>query len=91
VAPAGTRQTHSPAKLRTGSATDTLEEAFVSLLPEDKRHEHRLADSPRQLHEGPPAIETHNLTRRFDQFTAVDHVSFRSERVLFRAARLAAV
>ncbi len=73
--------TGSPAELKAGRATSTLEEAFVSLLPEDKRREHRaLLIPPRPLQEGPPAIEAHDLTRRFGQFTAVDHVSFRIER-----------
>jgi ribosome-dependent ATPase len=73
--------TGSPAELKAGSASCSLEEAFISLLPEDKRREHRaLLIPPRRLHEGPPAIEAHDLTRRFGQFTAVDHVSFRIER-----------
>jgi ribosome-dependent ATPase len=45
--------TGSPAELKAGSATRTLEEAFVSLLPEDKRREHRaLLIPPRRLHGG---------------------------------------
>ncbi len=42
--------TGSLAERRAGRATRTLEEAFVSLLPEDKRREHRaLLIPPRPL------------------------------------------
>jgi ribosome-dependent ATPase len=66
-------------KIRTG--TSTLEQAFIALLPEDKSHGHRtLTIPPRQAADGGTAIEAHGLTRRFGDFTAVDHVSFRIER-----------
>ncbi|MCW1844093.1 ribosome-associated ATPase/putative transporter RbbA [Prosthecomicrobium hirschii] len=38
------------------------------------------AIAPRVQHDGPPAIAAEGLTRRFGDFTAVDHVSFRIER-----------
>jgi len=57
----------------------TLEEAFIALLPEQKRALHqkvivrpRVA-SPDEV----PAIEAEGLTRRFGNFVAVDHVNFR--------------
>jgi ribosome-dependent ATPase len=63
-------------KARTGAAT--LEDAFIRLLPEEKRRGHRaLAIPPRAGAGGDWAIEAAGLTRRFGDFTAVDGVSFR--------------
>jgi ribosome-dependent ATPase len=57
----------------------TLEEAFIALLPEQKRALHqKVIVRPRVA--GPdevPAIEAEGLTRRFGNFVAVDHVNFR--------------
>jgi ribosome-dependent ATPase len=65
-------------KARTGSAT--LEEAFIRLLPEARRREHRaLAIPPRGNHGDGWAIEAEHLTQRFGDFTAVDRVSFTIE------------
>ncbi|SDA33293.1 ribosome-associated ATPase/putative transporter RbbA [Sphingomonas sp. NFR15] len=67
-------------RARTGAAT--LEEAFIALLPEARRREHRAVTIPprdRALN-GTPAIEARGLTKRFGDFTAVDHVDFRIER-----------
>ncbi|MBL8425608.1 MAG: ribosome-associated ATPase/putative transporter RbbA [Candidatus Accumulibacter phosphatis] len=73
--------TGSPAELRARTASATLEQAFISLLPDDKRRDHQpLVIPPRQAQAGPPAIEAQALTRRFGEFTAVDQVSFRIER-----------
>jgi ribosome-dependent ATPase len=57
----------------------TLEAAFIALLPEAKRAQHqKVVVRPRSSHDdGTPAIEADGLTRRFGDFTAVDHVSFR--------------
>ncbi|WP_162956123.1 ribosome-associated ATPase/putative transporter RbbA, partial [Pseudomonas aeruginosa] len=66
---------------RTG--TQSLESAFIALLPESKRAgHHRLVIPPRPQSEGAPriAIEAEGLTCRFGDFVAVDHVSFRIER-----------
>ncbi|QIE54220.1 ribosome-associated ATPase/putative transporter RbbA [Pikeienuella piscinae] len=66
-------------KARTGGAT--LEDAFVTLLPEERRKgHHQIMLPPRQASEGPPAIEADGLSMRFGDFTAVDNVSFRIER-----------
>jgi ribosome-dependent ATPase len=60
---------------RTG--TGTLEEAYVALQRPERRGEHsRLVIPPRQDRDGPPAIAASDLTMRFGDFTAVDHVSF---------------
>ncbi|RPI47857.1 MAG: ABC transporter ATP-binding protein/permease [Betaproteobacteria bacterium] len=71
----------TPAALKEQTRSTTLEQAFIALLPEEKRRGHEaLAITPRRAHDGVPAIEAHGLTRRFGDFTAVDHVSFRIER-----------
>ena len=60
----------------------TLEAAFIDLLPEEKRAEHKpVVVRPRTSDDsGQPVIEAEGLTQRFGNFTAVDHVSFRISR-----------
>jgi ribosome-dependent ATPase len=73
--------TGTPAGIRAGTNTESLEDAFIALLPADKRRDHHgLTIPPRRDHGGAPAIEARGLTRRFGDFLAVDHVSFRIER-----------
>jgi ribosome-dependent ATPase len=69
----------SPAQLLTQTATTALEAAFIALLPEDRRRGHRALEIPPLdvPPDAPAAIEAHDLTMRFDDFVAVDHVSFR--------------
>src|SRR5277367_7091596 len=57
----------------------TLEEAFIALLPEQKRAQHqKVVVRPRVASpDEVPAIEAEGLTRRFGNFVAVDHVNFR--------------
>ena len=74
--------TGTPAELLSRTGSDTLEAAFVALLPEAKRAGHepvRLTPFASPDGEG-PAIEARGLTMRFGDFTAVDHVSFRIRR-----------
>jgi ribosome-dependent ATPase len=72
--------TGSPTELKARVGSSTLEEAFIALLPEEKRRGHKAIHiPPRQTSEGPPAIEAQGLTMRFGNFTAVDHVTFRIE------------
>jgi ribosome-dependent ATPase len=61
---------------RTGAPS--LEAAFVALLPEEKRHDYRTVDIPPRAAgaEDDTAIEARDLTMRFGDFVAVDHVSF---------------
>ena len=60
---------------------DSLEAAYVALLPPDKRGAGGpLVIAPRQPIDGPPAIQAQGLTRRFGDFVAVNNVSFRIER-----------
>jgi len=60
----------------------TLEEAFIALLPEEKRAEHKkVVVRPRPVAEKEIlAIEAEGLTRRFGTFVAVDHVNFQIAR-----------
>jgi len=73
--------TGSPAEIKSRTGARGLEEAFISLLPEEKRGQHRAIQiPPRVPQEGPPAIEADGLTKTFGAFAAVDHVSFRIEK-----------
>jgi ribosome-dependent ATPase len=59
-----------------------LEAAFIALLPEEKRRGHReVVITPLEAgQEADIAIEAKDLTMRFGDFMAVDHVSFRIRR-----------
>jgi ribosome-dependent ATPase len=73
--------TGTPLELRSQTRAATLDDAFISLLPEERRKRRpELAYAPHQPDGGPPAIEAEGLTRRFGDFVAVDRVSFRIER-----------
>src|SRR3954468_2294214 len=73
--------TGTPAEVRNKTNSETLEQAFIKLLPDEAKKGHREPQiTPMKPSEGPPAIEAHGLTQRFGAFTAVDHVNFRIER-----------
>jgi ribosome-dependent ATPase len=73
--------TGAPAELKSRMGAGRLEEAYIRLLPKEKHGRHRtLSIPPRTTRADGPAIEAHDLTRRFGDFTAVDHVSFSIER-----------
>jgi ribosome-dependent ATPase len=73
--------TGSPDELKSRTNENTLERAFVRLLPEEARRGHKEPQiSPWKASGGVPAIEAQGLTQRFGTFTAVDHVNFRIER-----------
>ncbi|WP_213662122.1 ribosome-associated ATPase/putative transporter RbbA [Stutzerimonas stutzeri] len=72
--------TGSPAELLARTASDSLEEAFIGLLPEDKRRRHRTLEIPSREASDSIAIEAHDLTMRFGDFVAVDRVNLRIER-----------
>ena len=59
-----------------------LDEAFIALMPEAKRALHKKVVVRPQVvsPDETPAIEAEGLTRRFGDFVAVDHVSFRIPR-----------
>jgi len=67
-----------PAELCARTGTARLDEAFVALLPAERRRDHRQVDRPppRRGEGERPVIEARDLTKRFDRFTAVDRVSF---------------
>ncbi|MBU4038102.1 MAG: ribosome-associated ATPase/putative transporter RbbA, partial [Proteobacteria bacterium] len=74
--------TGTPQELLTLTGADTLEDAFIALLPQSQRDGYqpviispRVTDSAEET-----AIEAHDLTMRFGDFTAVDHVNFKIER-----------
>jgi ribosome-dependent ATPase len=59
-----------------------LDDAFIALMPEAKRALHKKVVVPPRIAspDETPAIEAEGLTRRFGDFVAVDHVSFRIPR-----------
>ena len=77
--------TGTPAELMARTGHDALEQAFVALLPEAKRRGHQAVQIPpldrSQADDATNvAIEARDLTMRFGDFVAVDHVSFRIQR-----------
>ena len=58
--------------------TDVLEEAYIKMLPPEKQQGSGGLDITPFVPDpaAPPAMEAHGLTKRFGDFTAVDHVSF---------------
>ncbi|MFA7579024.1 ribosome-associated ATPase/putative transporter RbbA [Castellaniella sp.] len=73
--------TGTPAELLRRTASSSLESAFIGLLPEHKTRDHSaVIIPPLQVDEQDIAIEARDLTMRFGDFVAVDHVSFRIRR-----------
>ena len=74
--------TGTPQELLERTSSLNLEEAFIRLLPEEKKRGHQTVVIP-PLPEGGAddiAIEAEGLTMRFGDFVAVDSVSFRIRR-----------
>ncbi|MCS3729039.1 ribosome-associated ATPase/putative transporter RbbA [Bradyrhizobium betae] len=70
--------TGTPASLKSQTGTDTLDDAFIRLLPEADRGSHTgVVIPPRSGDHDEIAIEADHLSRRFNGFVAVDDVSFR--------------
>ncbi len=69
----------TPAEILKRANKSTLDDAFIALLPPEKRGQHQDVVVPPRVEEpdATPAIEADGLTRRFGDFVAVDHVSFR--------------
>ena len=73
--------TGSPAELREQTNTETLDDAFIALLPENRQVQES-GDTAIAAQREPtgenqtPAIEAEHLTLRFGSFTAVRNVSF---------------
>jgi ribosome-dependent ATPase len=74
--------TGTPDELLERTKSQTLEEAFIKLLPEEQRAGHEaVVIPPREtLAAGDIAIESEGLTQRFGDFVAVDHVTMRIDR-----------
>jgi ribosome-dependent ATPase len=71
----------APAELKAATGAQSVEDAFIALLPQQRRIGHKtLQIPPRRIGDAEPVIIARNLTRRFGDFTAVDHVSFAIER-----------
>lgn len=73
--------TGTPAEIMQRTATRSLEEAFVALLPAEERGDGGPLSIPPRVPSGEaPAIVARHLTRRFGAFTAVKDVSFEIDR-----------
>jgi ribosome-dependent ATPase len=69
------------AEILAASGEADLEAAYLALQhPGRSWRAPRAPPPPRRPAAGPPAIRAEGLTRRFGDFTAVDHASFRIER-----------
>ncbi len=71
--------TGTPAELRARGAAATLEEAFLALLPAERRAGHRTLAIP-PLRAGEVVISAHGLQKRFGDFVAVDDVNLEVRR-----------
>ena len=70
----------SPGEILDRTGEESLEHAFVELLPEEQRQVHRELEIPPRAFTDQTAIEARSLTKRFGDFTAVDDVSFKIHR-----------
>ncbi|AOA59601.1 multidrug ABC transporter ATP-binding protein [Acinetobacter larvae] len=75
-------KTGTPQALLQLTGCDNLEDAFIALLPEEKKQGYvPVHIPPLQVNEQEQyAIEAQDLTVRFGDFTAVDHVNFKIRR-----------
>jgi ribosome-dependent ATPase len=69
----------TPKEFLAKAQKTTLDDAFIALLPPEKRglHQEVIVRPRTESDDKTPAIEADGLTRRFGKFVAVDHVSFR--------------
>jgi ribosome-dependent ATPase len=74
--------TGTPADLLQQTGATNLDAAFIALLPEEQRRDHKQEVIPPRTsrHDGDIAIEAEHLSVKFGDFTAVDNVSFRISR-----------
>jgi len=73
--------TGTPAELLARTGSESLEQAFIHLLPEERRRGHAPVVIPPLPADGDDiAIAAQGLTMRFGDFVAVDHVSLRIRR-----------
>ena len=71
--------TGTPKEILERTRASNLDEAFIRLLPEERRRGHKEVEVPPLAHGGEVkySIEAENLTKKFGSFTAVNHVSFK--------------
>ncbi|AEB86723.1 ribosome-associated ATPase/putative transporter RbbA [Alicycliphilus denitrificans] len=73
--------TGAPQEMLERTGCSSLEDAFIALMPEEKKRGHQpVVIPPLQVDDADVAIEAQGLTMRFGNFTAVDHVNFRIRR-----------
>lgn len=74
--------TGTPPELRQQTNSQSLEETFIALLPDERKREHTKIIVPPLITAANEeiAIEARDLTKRFNGFTAVDHVNLRIRR-----------
>lgn len=74
--------TGTPSEIHERTGTTNLEEAFIQLLPEEKKKDHREVrlEPFEDTGDEDIAIEANDLTKRFGDFVAVDRVNFRIRR-----------
>ncbi|NSZ77089.1 ribosome-associated ATPase/putative transporter RbbA [Agrobacterium tumefaciens] len=74
--------TGSPRQILAHAGAATLDDAFIALMPEERRAKHKAIPihAPGDFDKAEVAIEAERLTMRFGNFTAVDNVSFRIRR-----------
>jgi ribosome-dependent ATPase len=72
----------TPKEFLAKAQKTNLDDAFIALLPPEKRglHQEVIVRPRTESEDMTPAIEAEGLTRRFGDFVAVDHVSFRIAR-----------
>ncbi|WGF90797.1 ribosome-associated ATPase/putative transporter RbbA [Marinivivus vitaminiproducens] len=73
--------TGTPGELMAQTSSTTLDAVFIALLPDERKQGYCPIElRPRPTEAAEIAIEAHDLTMRFGDFVAVDHVSFRIPR-----------
>jgi ribosome-dependent ATPase len=66
----------TPGAIKAQTKATTIEDAFIALLPGQAAREHTGLKIPPRTIDGELVIVARDLTRRFEDFTAVDNVSF---------------
>lgn len=70
----------SPASVTVAAVEPRFEDAFVTMLGGQPKRTLEVQTRQRSTIEGPPSVEANGLTRRFGNFTAADHITFKIER-----------
>ncbi|MGO8952258.1 MAG: ribosome-associated ATPase/putative transporter RbbA [Rhodomicrobium sp.] len=73
--------TGAPSEIKARAGTESIEDAFIRLLPEKQRAGHHAVQIPPwRAQDTEAVVVARGLTRKFGDFTAVDDVSFTIER-----------